>query len=227
MAPIDDLSMQLDRLFERWVLTYPEPARTGFHRDGIIHEPTYLSEEHRILFVLLEPNSSGGAYDKYYGCDLRQVFGEDSLSKSINVNLARWTRVLLDGHTTVGEFDGLSAQTQIRRVAIMNLKKFAGSGTADFVIAAIHAWYDRRFIHDQVTIMCPSVVVACGKEVHRLFRCIMSDDRFARVDAEVGWKSPGFVVVPANHPSLRPPNAGDAFERLVNIARTSKVAAFG
>lgn len=226
MVLIDDLSTQLDRLFDRWAMTYPEPVRAGFHRDGIIYEPTYLSEDHRILFVLLEPNSRGGAYDKYYGCDLRQVFGEESLSKSLNVNLARWTRVLLDGHTTFGGFDGLSAQTQVRRVAIMNLKKFAGSGTADYVGTAIHAWHDRRFIHDQVTVMRPSVVVACGKEVHRLFRWIMSDDRFSRFPDEVGWNGPGFVVVPANHPSLRPANAGKAFERLVNMARTSRLAAF-
>ncbi len=225
-ASIDDLSTQLDELFDRWVQAYPDPVRDGFHRDGIVHEATYQSEDHRVLFVLLEPNSRGGAYDRYYGWDLRRVFGEEALSKSININLARWTRVLLDGCETMEQFDGRGAQSQIHRIAVMNLKKIAGSGTADYIRAAALAWQDRHFIREEVAIIRPTVVVACGERVNQLFRLVMSDDLHSRFSGKVSWRQPGFVVVPGNHPSLRPKDAPRAFERLVGVARSERVGGF-
>src|SRR5512139_3278646 len=86
----------LDDLFDRWELTYPENVRAGFHRDGIIDEALFAEQSERVLFVLLEPNSRDGAYDRYYGEDLRKVF-KIPMPKEVNRNLGLWTRYLLDG----------------------------------------------------------------------------------------------------------------------------------
>ena len=88
---------KLDSLFDRWVASYPPNERSGFHRDGAVHEATYWKERHRLLFVMTEPNSKGGAYDHYWGWALRVVLGEEELAKEFNLNLGLCVLSLLDG----------------------------------------------------------------------------------------------------------------------------------
>lgn len=145
----------------------------------------------------------------------------------MNVNLARWTRIVLDGHTIFDRYDGQSAQEQIRRTAIVNLKKVAGSGTADYAAAAVQAWRDRDFIRKQVGLIRPTAVVAGGIPANRIFRWIMTNDLFTPFEDWVGWTHDEFAVVPANHPSLRPKDAPAAFERIVEAVREAKLGAFG
>jgi len=216
---------RLDRLFEKWIETYPKEYRSGFHRDGIIDESIFDSQPSRVLFVLLEPNSRDGLYDRYHGWDLRKVFGEEKLKKELNVNLAIWARALLDGVTKYVRPSSVAAEKQIRRIALLNLKKIGGSGKADYEAISIHAWKDREFIREEVRIISPTVVVTCGSTAHRLFGWIMKDDPYSEIPDAV-WGKDGYFVIPANHPSLRPKNSEDALARLVRRARESQIASF-
>jgi hypothetical protein len=214
---------QLDDLFETWIETYPEEQRSVFHRDGIIDEAKFESQAYRVLFVLLEPNSKDGRYDRYSGWDLRKVFGEEKLKKELHFNLAIWTRALLDGATNYIRPSANTAEEQIRRIALINLKKIGGSGKADYEAISIHAWKDREFIREEVRIISPTVVVTCGNTAHRLFGWVMKDDPYAKIpDAVLLYD--GITVLPANHPSLRPKNAKDALARLIQHARESRIA---
>jgi len=204
----------LDELFDRWEQTYPETVRKGFHRDGVIDEGLYRKQTHQILFVLLEPNSRGGAYDKYYGEDLRRVF-RIPLRKQVNLNLGLWTRYLLDGVEHFERLGGEQARDQIRRVAIMNLKKLAGSGTADYMSISQHAWQDREFLREELPLIDPTLIVTCGARANRLFGQIVQDDLRASPPGEHTWRCNQTVVLPANHPSLRPKSAEEAFKRLI------------
>ena len=87
---------ELDLLFGRWIQRYPTGA-SEFHRDGIIDEQNYEKQEHRLLFVMLEPSSKGVTYKKYLGCDLRVLYREEPLAKSLTKNVGLWTLALLEG----------------------------------------------------------------------------------------------------------------------------------
>jgi hypothetical protein len=206
--------MQDESLFNRWIASYPEPVRRGFHRDGIVDESFYWRQPKRIVFVLLEPNSKGGNFDRFYGMDLREVL-RIPLEKEVNRNLALWTRYLLDGVTTFDRPGGTAARDQILRVAVINLKKLAGGGTADQVGIAQHAWRDREFLREQLALLKPTLIVTCGELAARLFGQVVQDDLHASVPNDRTWTWIGIPVLPANHPSLRPIQAAAAFHKLV------------
>lgn len=211
----DGRQCALEQHLEAWLSTYPSHLQPEFHKDGIIHAEQYQEERLRLLFVLLEPNSKGGRWDRFQGHDLRQVFGEVGLGKSIDINLARWTRVLLDGVQEYFSLNAAAAKEQLRRVAIMNLKKLAGSGTANPEAISVHAWRDAAFIRKQVELIRPDLVVTCGPNANRLFGMVLSDDPFRVVPEDSVWSHGPLVVLPGNHPAVRPIYAPAAFARLV------------
>jgi uracil-DNA glycosylase len=216
----------LDALFDDWVQSYPHAYRPDFHKDGIVHERLYRGEATRVLYVSLEPNSRGGRYDRYRGSDLRNVWGEIGLGKSFDLNLARWTQVLLDGRTEYFTPDAEGAKQQLRRVAIMNLKKLAGSGRANLEAVSIQAWRDKEYIRRQVALVRPTVVVTCGVAANRLFGCIIKEDPLDQCPEDAVWTHGPFQVLPANHPSLRPKDAARAFERVVQLANRARLGGF-
>lgn len=219
---------RLDRLFDEWIKTYPadpDEVRLGFHRDGIICEDRFLKESCRILFVLLEANSRGGRYDRFFGKDLREVFGGAGLRKELHSNIALWTNALLDGSRRYRRLSCAETETQAQRVSILNLKKLGGSGKAGIESISIQAWRDRDFIRREVAIISPDLIVTCGPTANCLFHWIVKDDFLAPVP-EADWSFHRFKVLPGNHPSLRPRNAEEALERLVVLAEKARVGAF-
>ena len=220
-------SNKLEDLFAEWVKSYPATHQGDFHRDGIVHEGLYLREATRVLYIVLEPNSKGGRYDQHRGADLRILWGDIGLGKSFDLNLARWTAILLDGATKYFTPDAEHAKQQLRRVAIVNLKKLAGSGTANREAITVHAWRDKDYLRRQVAIVQPTLVVTCGVPANRLFGWIIYDDPLKEIPEESVWTHKSFHVLPVNHPSLRPQNAPSAFTRVVQRASQAKVGAFG
>lgn len=218
----------LDTLFNEWRESYAPAQRKEFHEDGIVDDLIFQQEATRLLYVLLEPNSKGGRYDKNQGCDLRSYFREVELRKPVNINLACWTKALLDG---VAEFDSslsaAQATVQLKRVAIMNLKKLAGSGTANLVAVGVQAWSDRKFIRREIELIAPNIIVTCSQAANRLFGWIIADCPFQEVPEKAVWSYGAIKILPVNHPSLRPRNALDAFERLIERASNGAVGALG
>ena len=221
--PRRNITQALDALFDRWVATYPEDQRAGFHRDGIIDEPEFAQQRRRILFVLLEPNSRGGAYDRYFGRDLRELFRQEPIAKSMTSNLALWTQALLDGRTDYSHLNAEESRTQLRRVAVLNLKKIAGSGKADVPSIAIHAWDDRALIREEVELIGAETAVTCGEVANRLFGFVMGNDKHRLTPGDAAWPAGKLTVIPGNHPSLRPRNAESALGRLITRARETDI----
>lgn len=215
----------LDTLFDEWLAFYPPPQHSEFHKDGIVDDHSFRKETTRLLYVLLEPNSKGGKYDRFRGCDLRKIFGEVGLGKAVDLNLARWTGALLDGATEYSTPSAEAAKAQLRRVAIMNLKKLAGSGTADLQAVSVQAWRDRKFIRREVEIIDPNLIVTCGWSANRLFGWIISGYPFREVPEDSIWAHRAMKILPANHPSLRPKDAPSAFARLIQRASAGGVSA--
>ena len=120
-------SDKMEELFATWIGRYPVEQRAGFHKDGVIKEENYLRESKKILFVMLEPNSTDGAYDHFFGRDLRDVYGQITPVKGLTRNVALWARAILDGNDQYVVLGQSEIRTQLRRVAIINLKKTTGS----------------------------------------------------------------------------------------------------
>jgi len=48
---------------------------------------------------------------------------------------------------------------ELRKVAIMNMKKLAGSGHANVEAISLHAWRDRVFICREVDLIRPTIIL--------------------------------------------------------------------
>ena len=195
-------SDKLKGLFAEWLKSYPATHQGHFHKDGIVNEVRYRREATRILYVALEPNSRDGRYNKYLGKDLRYMWGVKGLGKSFDLNLARWTAVLLDGETKYSNPTAEGAKQLLRRVAIMNLKKLAGSGKANHEAISVQAWRDKDYIRRQVEIIQPTLVVTCSVTAYRLFWWIINDDPLKEFPKKSVWPHGQFRVLPANHPPI-------------------------
>lgn len=178
---------QLDALFDRWILKYPPDDRPSFHRDGIIDEYRFYAEEHRLLFILKEPNSQG---NQYFGLDLREVFAMDG-TKPIYSTLGSWAGTILDGDSEYRRDRRLSKNLQ--RVAIANLKKLAGTSASRLSVIREYAERDSEFLREQLAIIEPTVIMACGSGMGPLVRNLLSgDERLARIP-----------LIELPHPSFR------------------------
>lgn len=216
----------LDALFEGWEATYPEARRGWFHRDGIIDEVTFRHEAHRLLFVLLEPNSREGAYDRFLGWDLRIVVPDLTPRKEVTVNLGLWARALLDGATDPQRPDPATTARYVRRIALMNLKKVAGRGVAEKIGIGIFAWRDRELLRAQFRLVNPTIAIACGADANRLLGVVLHDDPFWEPVVDEPWEWERVPVLPAKHPSVRPYQAADALDRLAQMAKKARAGAF-
>ena len=194
---------QLDRLFEEWRASYPPEVRGDFHNDGIVDENTFDKQRERVLFVLAEPNSRGGRYDRHRGEDLRQIFGYRKWRKTLNQSIARWTRLVLDGVASTAALSGRESDEQNRRIAIINLKKLAGSGTADVSGIAIEAWASREFLRRQIRAIQPTLMICCGQVVCSVLPRVLHDSpRTPPLGSNIQtWD--GSRLIASFHPSLR------------------------
>jgi hypothetical protein len=170
-----------------------------------------------VLFVVLEPNTKGGRYDHYHGCDLRTVWRTTPQSKPFNINIARWASIILEGRTLFWSPTPEEAQDWIRRVAIINLKKLAGSGTADCEAVNNCFARDTALIDEQLSIIDPTIVIVGGPKVNAALR------KGRSIPRRIAWIWNGKPVIVGNHPSLRPKDQEVAFNRLVERARDASV----
>jgi hypothetical protein len=207
--------MSINELFDEWCKTYPESSQSDFHRDGIVDEETFANQGARVLFVLAEPNSKDGRYDRYRGVDLREIFGQVGLGKPIDLNLARWTSVVLDQKQQFFTPSREEAKMELRKVAIMNMKKLAGAGHANVEAISLQAWRDQAFIRREVDFIRPTIIFTCGETASRLFRWVMTKDELGVAAANDMWQLDSVAVLPVNHPSVRPKDAEAAFKRVV------------
>ena len=108
--------MNFDELFTKWKSEY---SFNAFIRDGIV-DPAHYDRPH-ILFILRDMNCR---HERDLCADLRR---DGSGWRTWN-NIGRWTKALLDGD---GEYpwdmSSPSRAAQLRRVAVMNLKRAAAA----------------------------------------------------------------------------------------------------
>lgn len=206
----------LNRLFRKWKRSYPKGPRDGFHEDGIIDEAQFIKQRKQVLFVLAEPNSTEGNYSHLRGKDLREIFRERH-PKQLTRNLSLWVCAILDGESKYRYLNPDQARAQLRRVAIMNLKKFSGTSHPYYAVIGLQAWHDRKFIQNQVKIMAPQLIFTCGERIHHLFSAILKNDPFWSGSDRWCWN--GVEIINIQHPATRGMHTKKAFKQVVKIMR--------
>lgn len=143
--------MSFDALFAKWKAAHNFNA---FIRDGIV-DPEHYETPH-ILFVLRDMNCQS---EHDLCADLRR---DGSGWKTWN-NIGRWTKALLDGDEKYPQdMSMMSRVEQLKRVAVMNLKKEGGvSRTAgNELLEAVQAQYE--MIYEELCLCDPSIIICCG-----------------------------------------------------------------
>ena len=143
--------MNFDELFTKWKSEY---SFNAFIRDGIV-DPAHYDRPH-ILFILRDMNCR---HERDLCADLRR---DGSGWRTWN-NIGRWTKALLDGD---GEYpwdmSSPSRAAQLRRVAVMNLKKEGGGSRASGsqLLNAVQMQHGK--ILEEICLCDPGMIICCG-----------------------------------------------------------------
>lgn len=216
------ITEKLDTLFDCWSNTFPEVGRSRFHRDGVVCEDKFVVQPRRVVYVLAEPNDRGGSYYAIFGADLRVLWAAELNRKAFNRNIGRWTRLLLDECTTYEDISASDARRQFHRIALMNIKKIPGAGQADYREVAEHARANRAYLLEQLAIIAPDIVVACGYRVRRILIDAVFQQSHCIPIGQRSWhcamRLPNvtFVLLETYHPSSRDDRG--AHQRLLSAA---------
>lgn len=207
---------QLNQLFDEWEQTVSE-YKNKFVRDGIIDEGLYADATPKILYVTKEPNNP-----EQTAGDFREWW-KDEIVYTFSYRLAEWSYGLLNDFP---QYDNIwtnkeSAQKALQSIALMNIKKSGGGGTANYLKMMEHVKTNFDFLHRQIEIISPDIIIlgTSWKELR--------DGLFPNV----AWKKSGYIcsigrhenatVIDYYHPSSRTPPAA-SYSLLQNIVRSDK-----
>ncbi len=131
-----------------------------FVSDGIVDFKNYKN----IMYILKDANNGDGNYTDRGICD--EVIASNSSGKTW-FNPTRWTQILLYGtsYEAVKTVTHDIQHEQLRKIAIINLKKASGKGNvADKEIFQV-ASKQEEYIKKQIKLCSPKLIIACGKVV--------------------------------------------------------------
>ncbi len=143
--------MSFHELFQHWKLNFDFEA---FISDGIVDEKYY--EAPHVLFVLRDMNCKE---ERDLCKDLRT---DGSGWKTWN-NVARWIIALLDGNIEYPyEIPKEKRVEQLKRIAVMNLKKEHGGAHVDGEKLKKAVMDHKDYILEEVNLCDPKIIICCG-----------------------------------------------------------------
>ena len=166
----NEYEREIQRLFERWAQKQGDAIdgvsleRRWFIADGIVHYDTWsdLPPERRILFVLKEVNDP----ECNRNWTIQELLIEDYKYRMWR-RLAEWARGILLTESSkpapaFEEFpDVKDADDWLRKIAVINLKKYPGGGSADMATISRCARQDRSEILEELRLIDPAIII-CG-----------------------------------------------------------------
>ncbi len=143
--------MTFNELFNQWKQKHHFDA---FISDGIVDSNNY--DNPHILFVLRDMNCK---QERDLCADLRH----DGSGWKTWSNIGRWTAALLDGDPTY-PFDMSTAKrvAQLKRVAVMNVKKEGGGHRAISSELEAAVREQASLIRQEISLCTPELIVCCG-----------------------------------------------------------------
>ena len=152
---------RLDILFEKWQREYPFNV---FMKDGIVSEDKYEN----VLFILKDVNNAKPDDEN----DMRIDVQTSNSGGNTWFNVARWTSALLDGMEYSQLLNHISTthqnsmhdfqHVQLRRAAIVNLKKEAGGSSVSNDVVNEFAHMHKEQLWEEIRICSPKIIIVCG-----------------------------------------------------------------
>ncbi|MBK9287097.1 MAG: hypothetical protein IPN38_05280 [Flavobacteriales bacterium] len=195
-------------LFDKW----NSELRKDTHAvlDGAVDPVRYFDPANtpRILFVMKEMNATF-----WEPVSLLQYLREDNTRAATWNNVVRWTRLIrgvlngtaeqelldFDTHPAI---DHAERMDELGRVAVLNLKKIAGTSDSHMPTIDKHAERYGKLLGEQFALLDPDVVVACGvrlTDIHGLQTIAQPKANWLRTT--VGGKPRTFIW--SHHPQAR------------------------
>lgn len=103
--------------------------------------------------------------------------------------IAKWSVGLLEGFKDFKEVNKKEKYLpQLKKIAVINLKKEPGGRSANMKIVREHAEKNTEFINDQIKKIKPKIIIACG--TYEILKGILSDQnqKYSK-------------IIPMRHPS--------------------------
>ena len=141
-------------LFDKWQQKY---SFSAFIKDGIVDHEKY--EKPHVLFVLRDMNC-------LVANDLCENISDYGSGAKTWCNVGRWTKALLDANEEY-PYDMSSSKRieQLRRVAVMNIKKEGGVARSEGKTLISYAEEQKEMILEQIRICDPDIIICCGQSM--------------------------------------------------------------
>ncbi len=195
------MKIEEEKLFEVWKKT-----RKDFIPDGLVKEDEYKGALIKVLYILKEVN--GGR-----GWDLRKHLRENHSRVQTWKNIARWQYGIehyLEKNIweKVKQIDDEFRHDQLKKIAVVNLKKESGKATANNADIRKYAWDDRELLKQQISIYQPNIIICCGTgEIVKEFKLVGSEffETWKNSSAKLEYHitKNGVVILNHCHPQKR------------------------
>lgn len=144
----------IDELLDIWKAN-PEYGISAFVKDGIVSSEEY--ETPHVLYVLRDMNCGEEE------CDLRAELARDGSGWKTWNNAARWTIALLDNEEDYPKRITTEMRAaQMRRVAVINIKKQGGASRVDWPALVEAAKTQNNEIMREIELCDPAIIICCG-----------------------------------------------------------------
>ncbi len=189
---------KIERLFNEWDKVDEEGSLSDRRspqvlRDGPVESVVYWSENTRLLFLLKEANDPVETKDKHTKQIVIRRSGNDWLLPGLRLGgvdsrgipwdywevVARWSKGILDKSNDVNSWPSLEKEIpsaphlrarELKRVAIVNIKKEGGGGSANHDLIAAYFSRTKELLKSQLEICSPHFIICGGSSVYEIMR---------------------------------------------------------
>lgn len=142
-------------LFAEWC-----EKRKNIIPDGVVNCKQYNESKTKVLYILKEVN--GGE-----NWNLRDFLNKNGGRFQTWNNIARWQYGIENIKQQniwdkIKDIDEDFRKTQLRKIAVVNLKKVPGKETSKMDEIWKYAWNDRELLKKQISLYSPDIVICCG-----------------------------------------------------------------
>lgn len=179
--------------------------------DGMINDEQYNQSDKKILFVLKEVNDWTGKNKVSQFLELKNLFHDMNGNYKgpfgvIWHNVARIAAGIFYYGKQMSEIDnGKTLKDSLSKIAVINLKKTSGSNASNPDEINAYAYYDRKFLFEQISHLKPNIIIA-GGVFNPLLWVLNLEIEFS---SESPWNRPVFDsktkswIIPYRHPAAR------------------------
>lgn len=210
-------------LFRTWLQQLKDDTTVG--SDGAVDPARYFASKPRIVFLLKEMNA-----EFWLQQNLNKYLAEHADRGQTWNNVVRWTRVIkatlgeaassipvYEEHRFIGQAERLA---ELAQIAAVNMKKLPGTGNSHMPTVNLHAERYGELLADQLELLDPHVVVACGVDPARI-KALSHAKQPEACWAMVPFSGRDRLFIWSHHPAARGKD-GESFDFMVRACTKAR-----